>query len=167
MIAPDLTGSGTRGIFVQSQSSHLATMNKSIFTSALFLLCSIVAPVLSASPGVKGDKPEKIAHGATVDIKEYIVAGKITVFDFTSEYCPPCRQISPMLDDLHARRADLAVVKIDINRPETKGIDWKSPVAQQYKLNSIPHFKVYGADGKLMAEGDAASTMVEGWLEQK
>jgi thiol-disulfide isomerase/thioredoxin len=130
-------------------------------------LAVIASPFALAEAGKKGDKPEKIAHGEQVEIKDYLVSGKITVFDFTSEYCPPCRKISPMLDELHARRADLVVVKVDINRPETKGIDWKSPVARQYSLQSVPHFKVYGADGKLTAEGDPAFEMVMGWIEQK
>lgn len=135
---------------------------------ALFTVVAVLAaPFARAEAGKKGPAPDKIAHGEQVEISTYLVPGKITIFDFTSEYCPPCRQISPMLDELHARRDDLAVVKIDINRPDTKGIDWKSPVARQYKLQSIPHFKVFGADGKLMAEGDAAYEMVGGWIEQK
>lgn len=139
-------------------------------SSLLFVLCAafaaLAAPYASAEAGKKGATPEKIAHGSEVAITDHLVDGKITIFDFTSEYCPPCRRVSPMLDALHARRDDVAVVKVDINRPETRGIDWDSPVARQYKLRSVPHFKVYGADGKLMAEGDQAAEMVYGWLEQ-
>ena len=140
------------------------------FSNALLLamvLAVAVSPSASADAGVKGDAPAKIAHGERVEIKDHLVPGKITVFDFTSNYCPPCRQIAPMLDELHARRDDLAVVKVDINRPQTKGIDWRSPVAEQYSLESVPHFKVFDAQGKLMAEGDAAAEMVFGWIEQK
>ncbi len=57
------------------------------------------------------------------------------------------------------------MVKVDINRPGVKGIDWQSPVARQFSLESIPHFKVYGPDGKLQAEGDSAYEMVLGWLK--
>jgi len=131
------------------------------------LLALLAAPFAFAGSATKGEKPAKIAHGEKVDIKEHLVAGKITVVDFTSDFCPPCRQISPHLDALHARRDDIAVLKVDINRPETKGIDWKSPVAVQYKLQSVPHFKVFDADGNLMAEGDAAFEMVVGWFEEK
>jgi hypothetical protein len=70
-----------------------------------------------------------------------------------------------MLDALHAKRDDIVVVKVDINRPETKGIDWRSPVATQYGLKSVPHFKVYGPDGKKQSEGDAAWEFVTGLLE--
>jgi len=67
--------------------------------------------------------------------------------------------------NLHKSRDDIAVVKVDINRPGVKGIDWESPVAQQYQLHSIPHFKIYGPDGKLQAEGDAAYDQVQKWVE--
>lgn len=130
-------------------------------------VAALTAGTASAEAGKKGATPDKISHGEKVEIKDYLVPGKITIFDFMSQYCPPCRQVAPLLEELHARRDDVAVVKIDINRPDVKGIDWKSPVARQYELESIPHFKVYGADGKLMAEGDAAAEMVFGWLEQK
>jgi thiol-disulfide isomerase/thioredoxin len=108
----------------------------------------------------KGPKPAHISHGEEVDIKEYIVAGKTTIFDFTSQYCPPCRAIAPKLDALHAAREDIAVVKVDINRPDVKRIDWESPVSKQYALRSVPHFKVFGPDGKLQAEGKEASALV-------
>ena len=118
-----------------------------------------------AAKAEKGATPEKIAHGAEVDIKEHLVKGKTTIVDFTSEYCPPCRAISPRLDALHQKRDDIAVLKVDINRPDFKGIDWRSPVAQQYKLRSVPHFKVFDAEGKLVAEGEQAAELVYSWVE--
>lgn len=133
--------------------------------ASLLVCSSFVSAAFAADARTKAEKPEKIAHGAEVKITDYLVPGKTTVFDFTSEYCPPCRAIAPKLDALHAKRDDIVVVKVDINRPEHKGIDWKSPVARQYQLQSVPHFKVYGADGKLQAEGDAAWQFVAGLLE--
>jgi thiol-disulfide isomerase/thioredoxin len=114
---------------------------------------------------VKGPTPRHISHGQTVTLADYLVPGKTTIFDFYSEYCPPCRAIAPRLEKLHAARADIAVVKVDINRPDVKGIDWKSPVAKEFNLRSIPHFKVFGPDGKLKAEGDEAYDLVESWLQ--
>ena len=55
-------------------------------------------------------------------------------------------------------------MKIDITRPDVKGIDWKSPVARQYDLHFIPQFKVFGPDGKLVSEGEPASDVVEKML---
>lgn len=127
--------------------------------SAAFAVASVFAA------GTKGAKPALVSHGEEVSLADLAVPGKTTVFDFTSEYCPPCRAIAPKLDKLHADRADIAVVKVDINRPGIKGIDWKSPVARQYALRSIPHFKVFGPDGTMVAEGDEARAMVGKWIQ--
>ncbi len=110
--------------------------------------------------------PATIAMGETVDLASHLSNDRITVFDFTSKYCGPCRQIAPYLERLHKERSDIAVVKVDINRPGTRGIDWQSPVARQYGLRSIPHFKVFDAAGNLMAEGQAAQPLVFGWINE-
>jgi hypothetical protein len=47
--------------------------------------------------------------------------------------------------------------RIDINRPGFVGIDWGSPLARQYSLQSIPHLVIYGPDRRLIAEGDSAA----------
>ena len=104
-----------------------------------------------------------ISHGQQVNLQDYLTAGKTTIFDFYSEFCGPCRMLSPKLEQLAQMRPDLALVKVDINRPGQQGIDWQSPVARQYSLQSIPHLKIYGADGKLMAEGEQAYQLVMGW----
>jgi thioredoxin 1 len=114
---------------------------------------------------VKGSSPLHISMGREFALADYMVTGKTTIVDFYSEYCPPCRAIAPRLVKLHTTRDDIAVVKVDINRPDVKGIDWQSPVARQYALHSIPHFKVFGPDGKLQAEGDAAYELVSKWVE--
>ena len=92
--------------------------------------------------------------------------GMSMIFDFTSQYCPPCRAYNQPLLALHQRGSNLAVVKIDINRPEYHHIDWDSPVARQFALSDkgLPHFKIYGPDGKLMVEGPAARQQVNEWL---
>ncbi len=106
-----------------------------------------------------------ISQGQEVDLADHVAAGKITIFDFYSDYCPPCRTISPKLEELARKRDDIAVVKVDINRPGERGIDWRSPVARQYSLRSIPHFVIYGTNGRVMAEGRSAAEKVYGWLE--
>jgi thiol-disulfide isomerase/thioredoxin len=134
---------------------------------ALVLAVSLAAPlvVTAGDTHVKGPEPAHISRGQQITLADYLVPGKTTVFDFYSEYCPPCRRIAPRLVKLHKTRDDIAVVKVDINRPGVKGIDWHSPVAKQFQLESIPHFKVYGPDGTLKAEGDAADEMVTGWFD--
>jgi thiol-disulfide isomerase/thioredoxin len=119
-----------------------------------YLLLLILAAVATAplTAATKAAEPLIVSHGDTVNLTDYVVPGKTTVFDFTSKYCGPCQAYNEPLHELHAQRADVAVVKVDINRPDVKGIDWQSPVAKQFDLHSIPHFKIYGPDGKLRAE---------------
>lgn len=138
-------------------------------THAAFLtLLGVLAvlPLVRAEGAAKPAVPAHISHGSEINLKDQLVAGKTTIFDFYSDYCPPCRELAPQLEKLHRARADLAVVKVDINRPGTKGIDWRSPVARQYDLNSIPHLVIFGPDGRKLAEGDEAWAMVDRWLGQ-
>jgi thiol-disulfide isomerase/thioredoxin len=141
---------------------------KRILILAALLATALVA---GAAERTKPAKPERVAHGSTIVLADLLVPGKTVVFDFTSEYCPPCRAFAPRLHALHASRPDIVVIEVDINRPETKGIDWRSPVAQQFNLRSIPHLKVYGPDGKLLAEDgpgeNKARELVEGWMAAK
>ena len=115
---------------------------------------------LRAADAAKEAKPQRISMGKEVALSDYLVAGKTVIFDFNSEYCPPCRAIAPYLEKLNAAGKGVVVVSVDINRPGVKGIDWASPVAKQYGMESIPHFKIYGPDGNLVAEGEKASDKV-------
>lgn len=137
----------------------------------LALLCSVVfasSAFAGAGTHLKGEKPLRISQGAEVNLADFLVTGKITVFDFTSEYCPPCRRYAEVLLRLHQQRSDVAVVKVDINRVEMHKIDWDSPVARQYGLRSIPHFKIYGPAGELRAEDTTdqrlARALVDRWI---
>lgn len=96
----------------------------------------------------------------SVNLEKKIVKGMTNIIDFYSEYCPPCKRISPFLKTLDARREDIVVIKIDINRTGVEGIDWDSPVAKQFRLKSIPHFIVITPWGKFMCEGKEAYNYV-------
>jgi thiol-disulfide isomerase/thioredoxin len=130
---------------------------------SLLVSLALSATALAAP---KGAEPAHIAMGQTIVLADHLVPGKTTIVDFTSKYCGPCQVYNEPLAKLHAARTDLAVVKVDINRPDVKKIDWSSPVAQQFKLQSIPHFKVYGPDGKLVAEGNDARAMVHKFVDE-
>lgn len=137
-----------------------------LFLAGTAFIAASLAHAADGSDATKPALPPRISQGQTITLSEHLVKGKITIFDFTSDYCPPCRQIGPLLDELHRRRDDLAVVKVDINRPDVKRIDWQSPVAKQFSLRSIPHFKIYDANGNLRSEGQEAYDEVTRWLER-
>jgi thiol-disulfide isomerase/thioredoxin len=115
--------------------------------------------------GVDGH-PVRVSQGEEIKLADYANPGEYTVFDFMSDYCPPCKRIAPWMDRLNAERPGVTVVKVDINRPGVRGIDWKSPVAAQFGLSSIPHFKVMDSEGTVVAEGDKAWEMLVAWLKE-
>ncbi len=149
-------------------------MVSSIMKALAALLVSALVIIAPLAAATKSAEPLRVSQGETVQLTDYLVPGKTVIFDFTSKYCPPCRFYDEPLHKLHTSRDDIVVVKVDINRPGITRIDWESPVAQQFKLQSIPQFKVYGPDGKLLAEDrisrevrdPAARKLVDGWIAQ-
>jgi thiol-disulfide isomerase/thioredoxin len=136
----------------------------------LFAFLSAAVALCAAGNHTKGAEVAQVSQGAEINLADYVVTGKTTIFDFSSDFCGPCRAYTQPLAQLHAKRADVAVVRVDINRPGLRGIDWKSPVAREFQLESIPHFKVYGPDGKMIAEDGtesyAARMMVDKWIAE-
>ena len=127
---------------------------KSLVTLLLSLL--LAGGAFAADTHAKGAEPAQIAQGQKINLADYLVPGKTTIFEFTSKYCPPCQAYNEPLALLHQQRQDVAIVKVDINRPGITGIDIQSPVAQEFDLRGIPQFKVDGPDGKLIAEDKVA-----------
>ena len=150
-------------------------MKKTLFTLPAILTLFAVgmsALALASAPAMRAAEktatPALISQGgATITLADHLVAGKTTVFDFFSTNCPPCATLAPALEKLHAARDGIAVVKIDIDRagPGIKRPDLESPVSRQFNLRTLPHIKIYAADGKLLAEGGPAMDIVLRWLD--
>jgi len=104
--------------------------------------------------------------GETLDVKSLPTKGATTLIDFYSPYCPPCVQLAPIMEKLAAKRPDLAIQKVNINRPEVKGIDWLSPLAQQFRIRQVPYFMIFSPKGKLLAQGRDAKDQVIRWLQE-
>ena len=79
-------------------------------------------------------------NGARITREELIAPGKVTVVDFYADWCGPCKTIAPYLHNL-ATDPEVVVRKVDI-------VNWRSPVAQQWKLRSIPNMRVYDRQGQ-------------------
>jgi thiol-disulfide isomerase/thioredoxin len=104
--------------------------------------------------------------GQTLDVKSLLVKGKTTLIDFYSPYCPPCVRLAPIIAELAKKRPDLAVKKVNINRPGINGIDWRSPLAEQYQIRRVPFFMIFDPQGKLVAQGSDATETVGGWVQE-
>ena len=59
--------------------------------------------------------------------------------DFTAAWCPPCRVMKPVLDELAAEREDLRIVQLDV--------DAEQRTAAEYGVLSMPTFILF-RDGR-------------------
>ena len=91
----------------------------------------------------RGEAIEVISHGAPVDINQHLVLGDVTVIDFYADWCGPCKQLSPNLEQMARSDPEIALRKIDI-------VNWKTTVAQQFNVRSIPQVNVYDRSGRLV-----------------
>jgi thiol-disulfide isomerase/thioredoxin len=108
----------------------------------------IVAAVIGAGAAVGADV-QLISQGRRVDLEPHLVADKLVLFDFFADWCAPCKILEPHLDRIAELHPDtLAIRKVDV-------INWDSPVARQYQIDVLPHLKLFGPNGDLLAEGDA------------
>jgi thiol-disulfide isomerase/thioredoxin len=138
----------------------------SIIALTIFALTMDFSCAFGAESRTKGVDPLHISFGKEINLQDYLVPGKTTVFDFYSGYCPPCRALAPYLEMLHKTHGDIAVIVVEINRSGVQGIDWDSPVAKQYQLSSIPYLRIYDTNGNLVADGDEARAKIVDWLKE-
>ena len=87
-------------------------------------------------------------------------ADKPVLVDFWAEWCGPCRQIGPALEELSdelASRVTIAKMNIDEN-PETPG---------RFGVRGIPTLMIF-KNGKLAATkvGAAPKSALKAWIEQ-
>jgi thiol-disulfide isomerase/thioredoxin len=99
---------------------------------------------------------QELSHGKTIGIDALACPGKVTVVDFSSDYCAPCVELAMFLIQTSKSYPDrYAIRRVNINRPGFNGIDYQSPVARQYNIKDLPLIVVY--DNKVkVGEGNAA-----------
>ena len=71
---------------------------------------------------------------------EVIKSEKTVLLDFWAAWCGPCRQLSPVVDEIAEERADIKVGKVNV--------DEQGELAQQFGVMSIPTLIVF-KEGKV------------------
>jgi thiol-disulfide isomerase/thioredoxin len=98
----------------------------------------------------RGQSIEVITHGQQVDISKHLALGNVTIIDYYADWCGPCKQVSPALEQLAQSDSEIALRKVDI-------VGWSSAVAKQYKISSIPRVEIYGRNGQLVGTVSGAN----------
>jgi thioredoxin 1 len=141
-------------------------MSRAIKSLPRSLVLAALLSLALVSSGAWAGAIAEANPGQTLDVKSLLVKGKTTLIDFYSPFCPPCVQLAPLMDQLAAKRPDLAIKKANINRPGVNGIDWRSPLAQQYQIRQVPYFMIFNPQGQPLAQGRGATEKVGGWLQE-
>ena len=84
----------------------------------------------------------------------------LTLVDFWAEWCGPCKQISPLLEEIAAEKTNvLKVVKLNIDEnPQTP---------QKYGVNGIPTLMLF-KNGELLDTkvGSMPKSILVEWIEE-
>merc|ERR1711976_757570 len=89
------------------------------------------------------------------EFDEILKNNEVVFVDFTASWCPPCKMIKPIYEELaeeHKDKPKVKFVKIDV--------DDNDAVAAEYKIRSMPTFKVF-KNGKEVEEDGFGGASVE------
>ena len=89
---------------------------------------------------------------------EVLKSEKTVLLDFWAAWCGPCRQLSPVVDEIAAERADIKVGKVNV--------DEQGELAQQFGVMSIPTLIVFkGGKVDSTSVGVRPKAAIEGMLD--
>ena len=122
----------------------------SVFISSLFLLnCNAEKPGINESENSSGSEVIPLTSATfkkmvfNYDLnKEWKYEGsKPAIIDFYADWCAPCRQLSPLVDEIAQEYAGkIAVYKVDT--------DEESALAQSLGITGLPTLLFIPAEGK-------------------
>ena len=71
------------------------------------------------------------------------VAGKLVLLDFYATWCPPCKQMIPVMEKMEEKYGDRIVFKrIDVNENEE--------LANKYNVQSIPNIVILSPENEIL-----------------
>ena len=94
--------------------------------------------------------------GEDFDFSSYLNQGRVSIAYFYADWCPACRELSPVLARINRDDPNTQVLFLDIG-------EWNTPIADRYRVNSVPFLRIYDEKGFFIAEGREAID----WLQRR
>lgn len=104
------------------------------------------AKVQSKPASNDADVTDAATGGQSFTVADVVRPGKVTVIDFWADWCPPCKEITAMLDNLASTHADLAVRRVEVP-------DFNGAVAREHLdgVAALPVVWIYDRESKRVA----------------
>jgi thioredoxin 1 len=68
--------------------------------------------------------PYKYKQGKKMSTKDEILKNSHAVVRFTATWCPPCKQMAPIFDEVAAAHPDVKVYVIDVDKDKDAAVDF-------------------------------------------
>jgi thioredoxin 1 len=92
-------------------------------------------------------------------IKNSGTSGTPVIVDFTAVWCPPCKMIAPVLEELAKKHTDLNFVKIDIDQPALHAI------VSEFSVAAVPTFVSLKGDRRIATFSGADKNQLQRMVE--
>lgn len=100
-----------------------------------------------------------IMHATEKDFKD-LVSGDLVLVDFFATWCGPCKMLGPVLEELESDRADVKIVKVDIDESRS--------LAREYGVMSVPTLFLF-KNGQIVSQksGYMPKEMLTNWINEE
>jgi thioredoxin 1 len=86
----------------------------------------------------------RVQHVNTADFNQKVLQSQTPVLvDFYAEWCPPCRALGPVLEEVAGEISHAKIVKVNV--------DDNPQLANRYRIESIPNLLVF-QDGRIIGQ---------------
>ena len=104
-------------------------------------------------------------HAVTSDnfTAEVLESEKPVLVDFTAAWCPPCRAMNPILDQMATERDDIKIVSVDADNEQELAVQYGVLGLPTFVLfhNGAPVTSLVGARPKRRLESELEQALVQ------
>ena len=83
----------------------------------------------------------EVRHISEDEFESVINENKLVLVDFYATWCPPCKMLAPILEEVQDILEDVEIVKIDVDENEE--------ISRRFKIMSIPNLILF-KDGQMV-----------------